>query len=65
MKPFDDLSRTAQFRRLKSLACRALLDYDLSDASLTPLQYIQNAIWKVQCRGALGRGPSFTSRIAA
>jgi hypothetical protein len=43
MKPFDDLNRTAQFRRLARLARRAVLDYDLGDVSLYPLQHIQNA----------------------
>jgi Ser/Thr protein kinase RdoA (MazF antagonist) len=51
MKPFDDLDRTAQFRRLTPLARRALLDYDLGEVSLSPLQYVQNATWRVQGRG--------------
>jgi Ser/Thr protein kinase RdoA (MazF antagonist) len=51
MKPFNDLNRTAQFRRLTPLARRALLDYDLGEVSLSALQYIQNATWSVQCGG--------------
>jgi Ser/Thr protein kinase RdoA (MazF antagonist) len=51
MKPFHELNRTAQFRRLAPLARRALLDYCLGEVSLSPLQHIQNATWRVQCRG--------------
>jgi Ser/Thr protein kinase RdoA (MazF antagonist) len=51
MKPFNDLNRTARFRRLTPIARRALLDYDLGEASLSALQYIQNATWSVQCGG--------------
>src|SRR5262245_32342550 len=50
MKAFCDLKRAAQFRRLTSLARHALLDYDLGDISLSPLQYIQHATWSVHCR---------------
>ncbi len=52
MIPFYDLNPAAQFRRLAPLARRALLDYDLGEVSLTPLQQSQNAIWRVQCRGS-------------
>ncbi len=52
MKPFDELNRTGQFRRLTFLARRALLDYDLGEVSLSPLQHIQNATWGVQCHNS-------------
>lgn len=61
MRPFHNLSKTAQFRRLTSLAHRAILDYDLGKISFSPLQYIQNATWGVQCRG----GPRYVLRIHA
>src|SRR4051794_35944033 len=61
MKPFHDLTRTAQFRRLASLARHALRDYDLGDVSLSPLQYIQNATWSVQCRS----GQRYALRVHA
>lgn len=61
MKPFHELNRTGQFRRLAPLARRALLDYDLGEVSLFPLQYIQNATWSVQCRG----GQRYVLRIHA
>ncbi len=51
MQPFQDLSKTGQFRRLAPLARRALLDYDLGGVSLSALQHSQNAIWRVQCGG--------------
>jgi Ser/Thr protein kinase RdoA (MazF antagonist) len=50
MKPFHDLTRTARFRRLASLARRALLDYEIGEAALSPLRLLQNATWRVQCR---------------
>jgi Ser/Thr protein kinase RdoA (MazF antagonist) len=52
MKLFDDLTKTAQFRRLASLAHRALRDYDLGEVSLSPLQYVQNATWSVRCHSS-------------
>jgi Ser/Thr protein kinase RdoA (MazF antagonist) len=61
MKPFHDLTRAAQFRRLTSLARRALRDYDLENASLSGLQYLQNATWSVQGRD----GQRYALRIHA
>src|SRR5579871_325879 len=61
MKPFQDLTKTAQFRRLAVLARHALRDYDLGEASLSPLQYIQNATWSVQCPG----GQRYALRVHA
>jgi Ser/Thr protein kinase RdoA (MazF antagonist) len=61
MKPFDDLNRTAQFRRLTPLARCALLDYDLGEVSLSALQYIQNATWGVQSCG----GQRYVLRVHA
>jgi Ser/Thr protein kinase RdoA (MazF antagonist) len=61
MKPFQDLNRTAQFRRLTPLARRALLDYDLGDVALSPLQHIQNATWSVQGGG----GTRYVLRVHA
>jgi Ser/Thr protein kinase RdoA (MazF antagonist) len=60
MVPFSDMNRTAQFRRLTALACRALLDYDVGDVSLSPLQLIQNATWRVRCRAG---GQQYLLRI--
>ncbi len=61
MKPFQDLSKTGQFRRLAPLARRALLDYDLGEVSLSTLKHTQNAIWRVQCGG----GQRYALRIHA
>ena len=61
MKPFHALTKPAQFRRLTSLAHRALRDYDLGDVSLSPLQYIQNATWDAQCRS----GERYVLRVHA
>lgn len=49
MKAFGDLNRTAQFRRLTRLARRALAEYEIEDGSLSPLQLVQNATWRVRC----------------
>lgn len=51
MRPFHDLTKAAQFRRLTSVARHALNDYDLADVSLVPLQYNLNATWSVRCAG--------------
>lgn len=51
MKPFHDLTKAAQFRRLTSVARQALNDYDVADAALVPLQYTLNATWGVRCAG--------------
>jgi Ser/Thr protein kinase RdoA (MazF antagonist) len=48
MKPFHELARTAQFRRLRPLALRALADYGLGETSVTPLQLVQNATYRVR-----------------
>lgn len=61
MKPFDVLTKTAQFRRLTSLARNALRDYDLGEVSLSPLQYVQNATWSVRCPG----GQRYVLRVRA
>jgi Ser/Thr protein kinase RdoA (MazF antagonist) len=61
MKPFHELTRAGQFRRLASVARHALRDYDLGDVSLSPLQYIQNATWGVQCRA----GQRYALRVHA
>lgn len=61
MKPFQNLTRAAQFRRLSALARRALRDYDLGDVSLSPLQCVQNATWRVQCRN----GQRYALRVHA
>jgi hypothetical protein len=37
-RPFPELARAAQFRRLRPLALRALEEYGLGETIVTPLQ---------------------------
>ena len=62
MQAFNELARSAQFRRLTPLARLALAAYDMGDARLCALQLVQNATWRVRCRGG---GRQFLLRMHA
>lgn len=48
-RPFHELSRAAQFRRLRPLALHALEEFDLGETIVTHLQLVQNATYRVRC----------------
>src|SRR5262245_51749166 len=47
MPPFADLDYDAKLARLTAAAQTALQAYDLADASLRPILYINNAVFEV------------------
>jgi Ser/Thr protein kinase RdoA (MazF antagonist) len=51
MKPYDELTRKGQLRRLRRLAEQALEDYGLGGAKLTFQHYEGNAIFRVDVDG--------------
>lgn len=51
MKPYDELTRLGQLRRIRQLAEAALEPYGLSGARLTFLQYTANIIYRVDAPG--------------
>ncbi len=46
MKPYQELTRSGRLRRMRNLAQKALLDYDLPDASLKFVHYEGNIIFR-------------------
>ena len=46
-KPFYEWPRPEQFRKLKQLGCAALAKYDLGPADIAPLNYGENATYRV------------------
>jgi Ser/Thr protein kinase RdoA (MazF antagonist) len=56
MKPFDELTRLGQLRRIRQLAEAALDTYGLSGAKLTFQQYSANIVYRVDVPGAFQHG---------
>jgi Ser/Thr protein kinase RdoA (MazF antagonist) len=55
MKPFDELTRLGQLRRIRQLAETALDAYGLKGANLTFQQYSANIVYRVDVPGAIRR----------
>jgi Ser/Thr protein kinase RdoA (MazF antagonist) len=63
MKPFAELTRRGKARRLRTLALRALEQYDIAVADLRLLGMYTNFLYRVRTVSQNGRGPSYVLRV--
>ncbi len=63
MRPFKDLTRSGQIRRMRRLAEVALTAYDLGEVRLTALQHFFNTTFRIDTCSPTGKSERYVIRI--
>lgn len=63
MKSFPSLNHKQRVRQLHRLAQSALRAYDLPETKLTPLAFVNNAVFKVETTSIQANAPAYVLRI--